>query len=288
MKRPSIPSLRFFPKRGRKFRLPALIGKRPLPSVTVNKRQRFVFSVGILAICLFFTEYVFGRASIFVSLGLSLLSMALFFWANYRDIRSNFSFYYFILPFFFTLAFGQFLYLAPDRLLTRLIMTFLFALGMYSLFLSVNIFTVASMRTIALLSGARIVSFLITLISYGFLINIIFTLHTHFFITLALVAIVTFFLVMHALWTITLEKGLVPQVKWGSILTLALVEIVAILWFWSTDPTIIALYLTGFFYTIVGPVQIWLNKRFFKGVLAGYLWVLGIVLLLLLFFTFWQ
>lgn len=287
MKRLPLPSLRLPTRRGRLFRVPTLVGW-PLPSMTVNKRQRFVLSVAILSVCLFFTEYLFGRASIFVSLGLSLLSTALFFWANYRDIRSNFSLYYFILPFFFTLAFGQFLYLAPDRLLTRIIMTFLFALGMYSLFLSVNIFTVASMRTIALLSGARIVSFLITLISYGFLINIIFTLHVHFFITLILVAIVTFFLIMHALWTITLEKGFAPQLKWGSILTLALVEIVAILWFWSTDPTIIALYLTAFFYTIVGPVQIWLNKRFFKGVLAGYLWVLGIVLLLLLFFTFWQ
>ena len=66
-------------------------------------------------------------------------------------------------------------------------MTSLYALGLYSLFLSQNIFTVSSIRTIALLSGARTVSLVLTLLSFFFLSNVVFSFHINIFLTLLLI-----------------------------------------------------------------------------------------------------
>ena len=82
-----------------------------------------------------------------------------------------------ILPFIYTFAFGFFYLLTPASFIIRLVLTAIYAFGLYSLFLSQNIFVVSSSRTIQLLSGARIVSFVITVISYFFLTNIVFSFH---------------------------------------------------------------------------------------------------------------
>ena len=85
-------------------------------------------------------------------------------------------------------------------------MTTLYALGLYSLFLSQNIFTVSSIRTIALLSGARTVSLVLTLLSYFFISNVVFSFHINFFITLIIIFLYTFPLVLQSIWVHTLEK----------------------------------------------------------------------------------
>lgn len=262
--------------------------KSHIERVLVNKRQRFVIAVIILSLGFYFSENLFARSGIYTSFALAIFTNLLLFWANHRDIRENFSWSIFILPFFYSLSFALFYFLAPGRLLTQFIATPLYAVGLYSLFLSQNIFIVASARTIALLSGARIVSFIITLVSYFFLSTIIFSLDISIIPIVALLYVVTFFLILQNLWTITLEKSLKTYSTWSGILALCLIEVASALWFWPTSSTVIAIFLTGFFYTIVGPTQIWLEKRLFRGVLWEYVWVGIIVFSILLSFTFWR
>jgi hypothetical protein len=169
----------------------------------------------------------------------------------------------------------------------RLILTGIYAFGLYSLFLSQNIFVVSSSRTIQLLSGARIVSFVITLISYFFLTNIVFSFHTSIFLEIALIAPYTYLLIYHSLWTYTLQKYSQPLLIWVSALTACTIEIASLVWFWPSNPTVTALFLTGFFYAIVGLSHIWFEKRFFKGILWEYVWVGTIVFFVLLLFTQW-
>ncbi|HBB76616.1 MAG: hypothetical protein A2186_02140 [Candidatus Levybacteria bacterium RIFOXYA1_FULL_41_10] len=253
----------------------------------ITKRQRFAIGVIFLSLSLFITEHFLGGSGIVGVFVLSALADIFLFWAIYKDLRENFAPHNFILPFFYTLAFGLFYLLVPARLITRFFMTSIYALGLYSIFLSQNIFTVSAIRTIALLSGARTVSFVITLVVYFFLTNVIFSFHLNIAITLLLLFSTSLPLILHSIWTYTLDKSLTHSISWGLLLSLCILELTILLWFWPSTPTVIALFLTGFFYIIVGLSHIWLEKRLFKSVVLEYSWVAIVVFTVLVLFTSW-
>ena len=252
-----------------------------------NKRQRLIAAVLILSLGLFVSEYFLGKSGIFMVFFLSFLTDVLLVLSLYKDIRENFYPQALILPFFYSLAFGLFYFLVPVRFLTRIIVTSLYGVGLYSLFLSVNIFTVSAIRTIALLSSARTVSFALSLLSYFFLSNVVFSLHTNAFFTLFLILGFTFPMVVSSIWSYTLERDIKSDLFWSISLTLLLFESSIILWFWPTMPTLISLFLTGIFYTLIGLTHAWFEKRLFKGVILEYFWVAIVTLVVLIFFTFW-
>lgn len=261
-------------------------GKKTLV-FSIDKRQKFVIAIIFLTLALFLTEFQFGKSGIIIALILSVFTNLFLYWAVRHDLKDNFSVAVFILPFFYSLAFALFYFLIPARLMFKLILSSLYAFGLYSLFLSSNIFIVGSIRTIALTSGARIVSFVITLLSYFFLTNTIFTLHINIFITLALMAVYTFPLVYQSLWTYDLSKSGHPLRLWAGIVSICLLEAALMIWFWPSTPTVIALFMTGFLYTLVGLSHVWLEKRLFKGVLWEYVWVGVAVFVVLMVFTSW-
>lgn len=255
--------------------------------VSIDKRKKFVIGVVFLSLILFITELQFGKSGFLIATVLSFLTNVFLYWAIRQDLKENFSYNVFILPFFYSLAFALFYFLIPARLLFRLALTSFYAFGLYSLFLSQNIFTVSAIRTIALLSGARIVSFVLTLLSIFFLTNIVYTLHLHILPTIFLIALYSYPLVYQSLWTYVLQKGEYPLVLWSGVITICLIEVASSLWFWPTSPTVIALFITGFFYTLVGLSHVWLEKRLFRGVLWEYVWVGVAVFFTLLVFTSW-
>jgi len=256
-------------------------------SFSIDKRQKFILGVILLSLGLFGTQFQFSQSGIFVSIGLGVLTLLILFWAIHQDIKENRTYEVFILPFFYSLAFGLFYSLTPAAFVPRLLLTGIYAFGLYSLFLSQNIFAVSSVRTIALLSSSRIVSFVITLISYFFLTNIVFTFHITIFPVIVVILFYSYFLIYHSLWTYALQKDSQPLTTWVSALSICLVEVATIVWFWPANPTVTALFLTGFFYTIVGLSHIWFEKRLFKGILWEYMWVGVIVFFVLILFTSW-
>lgn len=260
-------------------------GKRGF-GFSIEKRQKFVISVLLLTIGLFYTEFQFSRSGVFISLFLAVLTDLFLFWSLFHDIKDKFVYEIFILPFFYSLSFGLFCFLTPN-FIYRLVLALVYAFGLYSLYLSQNIFVVSSTRTIALLSGARIVSFVVTLVSFFLLTNVVFTLHIVIFPILLLVLLYTYFLLYHSLWTYTLQKITQPLALWVSALTLCIIELTMILWFWPTKPSIISLFLTGFLYIVAGLSHIWFEKRFFKGVLWEYIWVGFVVIFILIAFSFY-
>lgn len=253
----------------------------------IDKRQKFVIAVLFLSLGLFFSEFHFGKSGFYISIIASFLTDIFLYWSIRNDLKENFSYPVFILPFFYSLAFGLYYFLVPPRLFSRVILTSLYAFGLYSLFLSQNIFTVSSIRTIALLSGARIVSYVITLVSYFFLTNILYTFHLPILPTMIILSGYTYLLIYHSLWTYSLQKSPYPIPLWALGLCICLMEASLILWFWPSSPTVLALFLTGFFYTIVGLTHVWMEKRLFRGALWEYVWVGTIVFFVLLLFSSW-
>lgn len=263
-------------------------GKRGLKlSFSIDKRQKFVIAIVLLSLGLLYGEFQFGRFGIAIAFTLAVFTNIFLWWAIHKDAVENKSFYIFILPFFYSLAFGLFYFLTPTVFTAHLLLVVIYAFGLYSLLLSQNILTVASIRTIQLLSGARIVSFVITLISFFFLTNIVFTLRVTIFPVIVILLLYTFPLIYHSLRTYSLQKGTHPVSIWASALAVCIVEVATLLWFWPSSPTVIALFLTGFFYTIVGLTHIWFERRLFKGILWEYVWVGCIVFFVLNLFTQW-
>jgi len=250
----------------------------------IPKRQKFIISVIILSLALFFSEQLFGKGGIYMVFLLSFSTDLFVFWSIKEDLEGNFSPQVFILPLLYTLSCALFYFLVPARFITRIGMTTLYALGLYSLLLSENIFIVSSIRTIALLSSARTVSFVVTLLSYFFMANVIFALHFNVLVTLTFIFTFSFPLILHSIWSHTLERDFRSHIEWISIIALCMVETALALWFWPTTPTIIGLFLTGLFYILVGISQIWLDKRLFKSVMWEYIWV-GVIIFLV-FVTF--
>ncbi len=267
----------------RKFSLKTRRVRRGI-GFSIDKRQKFVIAVIILTTGLFYTEFQFSRSGIFISFFLAILTDIFLFWGLYQDIKGKIVYEIFILPFFYSLSFGLFCFLTPN-FVYRIVLAIVYAFGLYSLFLSQNIFVVSSTRTIALLSGARIVSFVLTLVSFFLLTNVVFTLHLVIFPVLLLVLIYTYFLFYHSLWTYTLQKITHPLAMWVSGLTMCIIELTTILWFWPSRAPIISLFLTGFFYIVAGLSHIWFEKRFFKGILWEYAWVGFVVFLVLIVFS---
>ena len=251
----------------------------------IPKRQKFIVSVVILSLALFFSEHYLGKGGIYIAILLSIFTDLFVFWAIRSDLKDNFSPQVFILPLIYTLACSLFYFLVPVRFITRVGMTSLYAFGLYSLLLSENIFIVSSIRTIALLSSARTVSFIVTILSYFFLSNVVFSLHFNILVTLLLIFAFSFPLILHSIWTHTLENNFRSQIEWIFLIAICLVETAFVLWFWPTTPTIIALFLTGLFYVLVGISQVWLDKRLFKGVMWEYIWVAVIVFLVFITFS---
>lgn len=254
----------------------------------ISKREKFVLGVTVLSLMLFVAEHFLQRGGVYIVFFLSLLTDVFLFWALRRDLKENFSPQVFILPLLCTLAFGLFFFLVPARFLTRIIITGLYAFGLYSLYLSENIFVVSSIRTIALLTSARTVSFVVSILSYFFLSTVVFSLHLDWWFLIPFVALYSVLLTLHSLWTYTLSKSVFAELVWVIFITMCLVEIATVLWFWPSSPTTIALFMTGFYYSVIGSAQMWFERRLFKNVLSEYLLVSAVVFMILLLFTSWR
>jgi hypothetical protein len=113
---------------------------------------------------------------------------------------------------------------------------------------------------------------------------VVFSLHLNIFVTLAFVFAFSFPLIIHSIWSHTLEKDFRSHLDWISLIALCIVETALALWFWPTTPTIIGLFLAGLFYILVGISQIWLDRRLFKSVMWEYVWV-GVIIFIV-FITF--
>lgn len=264
-------------------------------TIALDKRQKFVIGVLLLSLSLFVTEFYhfrFSRSGFLTALVLSFVSDIFLYWAIRKDLPKSsgslYSYNIFILPFFYTLAFGLFYFLVPARILSRVVLTALYAIGLYSLYLCQNIFTVGVTKTIQLLSGARIVSFVLTLLSFFFLMNILFTLHFPIYVIAPFIFVLAFLLMFQSIWTYAMQSEALHLLPlWTLLLTVCVFEVAVMIWFWPSTPTITALFLTGLFYTIVGLSHVWFDRRLFRGVLWEYVWVSAVVFFVLILSTSW-
>ena len=259
-----------------------------IPFFNLSKRQRFVFIVFFMLIGVLFSTYLSGMNLVLASLFLSFLGVILLYWTLRSDISGTFYYPILILPFLFTLSFVLFYQLIPARFLTRIIIISLYAFGLYSLFLTQNIFAVSAIRTINLLRSARIVSFVLTIVVLFLLTNITFSLRLPFFATPIVISIIAFLLNFQSLWVYSLSKTFIRESLMLSLLiAIALAQLAFVLNLWPVTAAIYSIFITGIFYAYSGLAHAWVEKRLFKGILWEYVWVGFLAILILAFFSNW-
>jgi len=255
----------------------------------ISKRQKFVLLILVLSTCLFLLETFTMYTHVWViSAALGLLTIFLLWLVLRGDMKSTFFYPLLILPFMYSLSFVLFSSLIPSRILSRIVMTLLYAFGLYSLLLSHNIFTVSSTRTINLLRSARAVSFILTILIHFFFMSVIFSLHLILPFQFMAVFLVAFLLHIHSFWSYSLDPKQWREMIGSSIfIALCIAELSVVLLIWPVNATVFAIFLSGIFYTYSGLIHVWLERRLFKGVLWEYVWVGFLSVLLLLFFSRW-
>lgn len=262
--------------------------KKPFRFLKLSKRQAFVFSVLVLSIGLFVSEFFHGIPLIGFAIFLSLLTVILLYLSLKNDIKDTFHYPIFILPVLFTLSFVVFYPLVPARLLTRILTTVVYAFGLYSLFLTQNIFAVSQIRTINLMRSARIVSFVLTIVVLFFLTNVVFSLRIPLYFSPFLIFGLIFLLNFQSLWIYFLSKEAIRDSLFTSLLiSVAITELSIVLNLWPVTAAIYSIFITGIFYAYSGLTHAWIEKRLFRNVLWEYVWVGFLAILILVFFSKW-
>lgn len=254
-----------------------------------SKRQQFVIITGLLTAVLMTTQLVSLDFRYPMVAVLALLSYLLCAFALREDLKGHEWATLLILPSFFTAAVAVFYFLLPTRWLTRLPIAALYAVGMYALLLTENIYNVAVARTIALLRAAHSVGFLLTLATYFLLLQTILAYRFPGVINALLVGLITYPLTLQILWATNLEPYIGKPVKdLTLVITVVCVELAWIFALWPVRTTLLALFLTTVFYGLVGMGQQYLSDRLYKRTVWEFFGVVAIVFAILLLTVNWR
>lgn len=251
----------------------------------MTKRQKFVISSILLASGFFLTQYVDLSWKYQAIVGLSFFSLVLSLWSLSGGLDKNATLLTLVLPAFFTSGVGLFYFLLPATMITRIPILILYAVGIYALLLTSNIYTVSTARTIALLRAAHAVGFLLTLLAAFLLFDTIFSLRLSFWANGPGAFLIAFPLFLQGFWSIELENKISREVFYLSLSFAAVLgEIAAVLSFWPITVPVGSLALTTVLYIGLGLGQAKLQQRLFTKTVREYLLV-GAAVFITMFLT---
>lgn len=257
----------------------------------MNKRQKFVLVSLMLSLGLLSTQLIAVESSLryLAIFGLFVVSYFVSAWALFDDLKGVEWLVVVPFPGLYAASVSLFYFLLPEAFLSRLIIFLLFGLGMYAVYLTSNIFSVAAIRTIQLLRAAHAVGFLMALVTSLFFYNSIFSFRFPFFINAVLVFFVSLPIVVNGLWSVKLEPYLSRKViTYSLIVSFILAEIALALSFWPVSVWMVSIVLVTCLYVFLGLLQQHLQDRLFKNTIKEYLLVGLMVLSVMLVVTRWR
>ena len=254
----------------------------------MTKRKKFVFTSVLLTLGFLVVQFLEDQHRLLGISLLSLLSILLFVWSLREGLGKNTTLLSLILPPMFTVGVGLFWFLLPTVIYTRVPVLVFYAIGIYAICLTNNIFTVAAIRTIALARAAKSVGFVLTLITSFLIFDAIFSVRTDIVTHILLIVFVSFLLFFQGFWESDLNKSFSRQVFTQSLVSSLLVgQIAALLYFWPVTVVVGSVFLTASVYIFLGLGQAYIEGRLFKDTVKDYI-ILGVlVFVAMLFVTHW-
>lgn len=257
--------------------------------MTFSKRQQFVIITAILTIGLVLTQLSSIEFRYPLVILLSIIAYGLSAFGLREDLKGAEWVTLLTLPTFFTAATALFYFLLPVRWLTRLPVAALYAVGMYALLLTENIYNVAAIRTIALLRAAHSVGFVLTLVTFFLLAQTILAFRLFPFINMILIGTLGGILAFQSLWAIELEARASRRIgDFSIVIAVILTQFAWVLSFWPIKTTLLALLYTTIFYGITGLAQQYLSDRSYRRTVIEFLSVMAIVFAVVIFTARWR
>ncbi len=254
----------------------------------MSKRLRFIISSLVLSAGFIWIQFVDDSYKLLAIAILVAMTGVFSVWSFFEGLGRNMTLLSLILPMLFTLGVGIFWFLLPVNVFTRIPIVIFYGLGLYILSTTMNIYTVSSQRTIALLRAARGVGFVLTLATSFLLFDAILSLRQNPLISSSLVLVVSFLLFLQGLWSIELEKEFDKKVFMMSLVSsIVVTELSVLIFFWPVTVVVGSLFLTSGVYLLLGLGQAKLEDRLFPSVVREYLTVGLIVLIGMFFATRW-
>lgn len=256
---------------------------------SLTKRQQFIVVTLFLTAGLVLTQLSGGELRYPLVAVLSALTYGLAALVLREDLKKVEWLTLLTLPTLFTAAVATFYFLLPVRWLTRIPVAALYAIGMYGLLLTENIYNVAANRTIALLRAAQSVGFLLTLVTFFLLVQTVLAFRLPGILNAFLCGAIAWFLIIQSLWAMELDVRIGKRVwQLSAALSLAIAEITWGLSLWPVKTTLLALFLTTFLYSTTGMAQQYVADRLYKRTVIEFFSVTFFVLCIVLLTTRWR
>jgi uncharacterized protein DUF5656 len=259
--------------------------KKRFKILRLSKRRKLVLvaiilSLGLLGVQNFFDLYRYIAIGVF-----GLLAMLLTWWALWEDLKKVSWLMVIILPVSFVVAISLFYFLLPEKFLTRIILFSLFAIGMYAVLLTVNIFTVSTVRTIQLLRAAQALGFVLSLVIAFLMFDTILSFKWDPWINAGIIFGVSFPLVLQGVWCMVLQDNITEEIAaYSFALAFCLAQAGFIISLWPVSIIIASLFLVSIFYVGLGLIQQAMIGRLFRKTIREYVRV-GLIVLIVVIVT---
>jgi len=243
----------------------------------MRRREKFILSSILLSLGLLATQYI--------SLDYRLLAVGVFFfityavsaWALFEDIEGIEWMTTVPFPALYAVSVSLFYFLLPSNILSRIAILLLFGVGMYGLYLTSNIYSVAKMRTIQLLRAAHAVGLFFVLLIMFFFANTLFSFHYPFWVNGVGSALACFPLAIITLWSIELKKKIERSLWLDAGMVSVLVGFLSmVVSFFPASIWVNSVYVVGALYTCLGILITKLEGKLFKNTVYEYMsmWVI--------------
>lgn len=254
----------------------------------MSKRRRFVITSLLLSAGFVFIQFLTDQNRFWAIGVLGIATIILFIWSLYEGLGKNMTLLTLALPTIFTLGVGTFWFLLPANIFARIPVVLFYGVGIYTLCLTMNIFTVSAIRTIALLRAARGVGFVLSLITSFLVFDAILSLRYPIYYLLPLVLIVSLPLFFQGYWSVSLDKEFSKDILVQSATsTVIMLELAAVLFFWPVSVVVGSLFLTVTFYILLGLGQSKIEDRLFASTVRDYLAMGALVFVAMFLATHW-
>ncbi len=241
----------------------------------IDKRYRLVISALILTFfMLISTFFSFEAVYVFVPL-LVVASYFLTFFCILEDIEHIGWFGFFFMPIAITISLYLVYFLFPGRWLTRIPFITLYAISIYAVLLTSNIFNVGVEKSLQLYRAAFSVNYFYQAFIAFLSMNFLMALQQNPFINMVGAGIITFLLAFHLLWTIRLKRYIEPEVlKYALVVSFILSQATLIISFVPLRQAISSLFIASLYYGLIGLIYHHLDSRLFKETVREYIIVL--------------
>ena len=244
----------------------------------LRRREKIIIVSVLLSVCLYVIQLVPVEWRFLAIGGFGVMTYMMSVFALFDDLQLYEWITILPFPMMYSIAVGAFYFLLPGNIFSKIVILVIFALGMYGILLTCNIFSVSKGRTIQLHSAAGTMALFFGLLVSMLLMNTFFSLRLPFWANGLIAFAVHFPLIYTLSWAVNLESRIFGDAfLLASVGALLVGELTTILSFLPLAEWTSALFIMAFFYLIMGILQSFLTGKMFRRAVGEHALLAGLV-----------